>query len=119
MQSGARCPSESEVAAECCLERRTVVFPGASMLGLLDLNFMLLTYCLDKFTGVPPASQDLWLSRALIVSRSWNFVEPDPDFPAFSPGGSPGTGGRLFIPRVVRYFDDTTIVLAARRFDGM
>jgi len=111
MQYGARCPTEEEMQSKGCLEADSAVFRGASLIGLLDLNVMLLSYCLDNWSGVPPASHDLWLSRALIIARAWNLLETEPDFAAYSPGGSPGVHGMLSIPEVVRYMDDVSVVL--------
>ncbi|KAJ7625203.1 hypothetical protein B0H17DRAFT_1151206 [Mycena rosella] len=86
MQSGVRSPSRDKAAAGRCLVEETAVFRGGSLMGLLDLHIILLTYCVESWTGGPPVSQDLWLSRALVVAWSWNLVEQVLDYPSYIPG---------------------------------
>ncbi|KAJ7836180.1 hypothetical protein B0H13DRAFT_1913263 [Mycena leptocephala] len=62
---------------------RALGFRGRCLVGLLDLQLILLRYCLDAWTCFPPPGQDLWVTRALIIARLWNFIEPEAEFPEY------------------------------------
>ncbi|KAJ7813242.1 hypothetical protein B0H13DRAFT_2382638 [Mycena leptocephala] len=83
---GGQKPSTTQIQHGVSQGARALGFRGRCLVGLLDLQLILLRYCLDAWTCFPPPGQDLWVTRALIIARLWNFIEPEAEFPEYLPG---------------------------------
>ncbi|KAJ7767934.1 hypothetical protein DFH07DRAFT_769455 [Mycena maculata] len=81
--SAGRFLSPEEIMHGVCLDASMASLRGKDLLGLLRLHILLLSFYADGIPSVPPADLDLWLSRGLIIARSWELVEHISDYAVF------------------------------------
>jgi hypothetical protein len=86
IDSGAAPPTPEQIVEGGENSCRSACIRGASLLCLLDLYIMLLSYCGDQSTGLPSlVHEDLVLS-ATRIARAWGLVEPYSDYEAYMAG---------------------------------